>query len=179
MQVRCRTLTFTLRTNCKHVARRHDKCSSKPWQTCCRDLAEHMQKTHPRRALTTAMHERVPWHVHCEIMACALRNKCKSVARIQVGRGKVTSKPWHTRCRNIAKIMQKTHPPRALTTAMHEWKHWHVRCEIMACALRNKCKPVAGIQVGRSKVNSKPWHTRCRDQVNQLRKRSVADPDLH
>jgi hypothetical protein len=46
----------------------------------------------------------------------------------------------------------------------------------MASALRNHCKPVAGIPVGRGKVFPKPWPTSCKDQVNQMRKRTVADP---
>jgi hypothetical protein len=76
--------------------------SSNPLQTCCRDLAELLQKTHPRRALTTAMHEWARLHVPCDNMACALPNNCKSVAENHLRCGKIILKPWHTRCRDLA-----------------------------------------------------------------------------
>jgi hypothetical protein len=105
--------------------------------------------------------------------ASALQNLGVKSANLLQTRCKISrqsSNPLQTCCRGLAELLQKTHPRRALTTAMHEWARLHVPCENMACALRNNCKPVAGIQVGQGKVTSKPWHTRCKDQVNQLRK---------
>jgi len=106
-----------------------------------------------------------PWCKYCECIAYVLQ---EFTANAVPNLCKHNAETWMSICRKT--------PAKGAITTMHERAHWQVLCEKMACVLRDHCTPVAGIHVERCKDISLPWHTCCTDQVNHLRKRTVADP---
>jgi hypothetical protein len=137
-------------------------------QRCCRTMTFLLQNYKERVAKVLSGWVAVGYETLVEIV----RISCVRVAGIH---SKCSSKPLQTNCRDLAEHLQKNTREGRCTSG----RIGMCFTKTMASALRNHCKPVAGIPVGRGKVFPKPWHTCCKDQVYQLRKRTVADPAFH